>query len=55
MICKREEETTALLKNTQGFWYLGSPYSKYKAGLEAAFIDVSKIAARLIDTGVPVY
>lgn len=37
------------------YWYLGSPYSKYLAGLEAAHRDVCREVARLIQAGIPVY
>jgi hypothetical protein len=35
--------------------YLGSPYSKYQPGIEAAFRDASAIAGRLLLAGVKVY
>lgn len=35
--------------------YLGSPYTKYVAGLDAAFRDVSAFAAMLLKDGVKVY
>ena len=35
--------------------YLGSPYSKYPDGIEAAFQEVSCIAARLLEQGVNVF
>ena len=35
--------------------YLGSPYTKYAAGLTAAYVDVAKIAARLIKSGLHIY
>lgn len=35
--------------------YLGSPYTKYEAGLDAAFRDVSAFAAMLLQDGVRVY
>ena len=37
-----------------GFWYLATPYSKYEAGIEQAFIDACHAAAWLIRHGVPV-
>lgn len=37
------------------FWYLGSPYSKYPHGLEAAHTEACKATALLISAGVPVY
>lgn len=35
--------------------YLATPYSKYKAGIEQAFIDAAKLAARLMQAGINVY
>ena len=35
--------------------YLGSPYTKYAAGIEQAFRDVSEIAAEMLRDGVKVY
>jgi hypothetical protein len=35
--------------------YLATPYSKWKLGLEAAFIEASKLAARLLVSGIKVY
>lgn len=35
--------------------YLGSPYTKYPAGIEQAFKDVSAIAAKMLEAGVSVY
>lgn len=35
--------------------YLASPYSKFHLGLEAAFIEASQIAAKLLASGVKVY
>ena len=35
--------------------YLGTPYSKYEAGIEQAFIDACKLAAVLLRAGVRVY
>jgi hypothetical protein len=38
------------------FWYLATPYSKYKGGdLEAAFIEASQQAAILVRAGIPVF
>ena len=36
-------------------FYLGSPYSKYPSGLWAAYKEISAIAARLIQHGVPIF
>ena len=38
-----------------GYFYLSSPYSKYSLGPGQAFIDVCKIAAKLMDLGVPIF
>jgi nucleoside 2-deoxyribosyltransferase len=35
--------------------YLGTPYSKYSAGLDAAFRDASALAGRLLTVGLRVY
>jgi hypothetical protein len=35
--------------------YLASPYSKYKDGLNNAFVEISKTAAALMKDGVKVY
>lgn len=36
-------------------YYLATPYTKYPQGIEQAFIDASKLAARLIQSGLSVY
>lgn len=38
-----------------GLCYLATPYSKYTGGIECAFIDASKLAARLLKAGIKVY
>lgn len=43
------------LKLVPGFWYLATPYSKYRDGLEAAFIEASRAAAVLTKAGVGVF
>jgi hypothetical protein len=35
--------------------YLGTPYSKYPAGIEAAFCDAAALTSRLLVAGVKVY
>lgn len=35
--------------------YLATPYTKFPDGIEAAFIEASKLAARLLRAGVKVY
>ena len=37
------------------YWYLGSPYSKYAAGLDEAHRVACKEAALLVAAGIPVY
>lgn len=37
------------------YWYLGSPYSKYPLGLNAAHKAICENAALLIKAGVPVF
>lgn len=37
------------------YWYLATPYSKYPAGIEAAFIVACQQAALLIRNNIPVY
>lgn len=39
----------------QGYWYLASPYSKYPAGLVAAFEEVSRNAGVLAKAGIAVF
>lgn len=41
--------------NTYGYWYLGSPYSKYPKGIQAAYEDVCVQQALLIKGGIPVF
>jgi hypothetical protein len=38
-----------------GYWYLGSPYSRYPRGIYKAHRDVCKEAGRLTQAGVAVY
>ena len=35
--------------------YLATPYSKYPAGLQQAFVDAAKLAALLLRSGMNVY
>lgn len=37
------------------FWYLATPYSKFKPSLEAAFVEAAKQAAILTRAGIPVF
>lgn len=43
------------MKLERGFWYLGSPYTKYPGGIESAFREAAKATAWLIERGVPVF
>lgn len=43
------------LKNTDGYWYLATPYSKFPGGIELAFKNACIAAAKLIKEGVKVY
>ncbi len=45
----------AELRIESGYWYLGSPYSKWPTGLEDAFRVACRLTGRLISLGVPVY
>lgn len=38
-----------------GYYYLASPYTKYPAGPEQAFVDICKIAAKLMDADVQIF
>lgn len=35
--------------------YLATPYSKYPLGIEQAFVDAAKLAAKLLQSGLRVY
>jgi hypothetical protein len=37
------------------FWYLASPYTKYRDGLDAAAAIVSRVAGRLFQSDVPFF
>lgn len=43
------------LKAMPGVWYLATPYTRYKGGLEAAFRDACGVAAELMKAGVPTF
>ena len=40
---------------TEGFWYLASPYTHYADGIEAAFHEACRNAGLLIRAGIPVF
>ena len=42
-------------RDTAGYWYLASPYSKYPDGIHAAYHEVCRCAAWLLRQGVRVY
>ncbi len=37
------------------FWYLGTPYSKFRLGLEAAFLAACDARADLVRAGIPCF
>ena len=41
--------------HSSGFWYIGTPYSKWKYGLESAFQEAARVAAWLASRGVNVF
>src|SRR4051812_21185618 len=44
------------MENTKiTFWYLGSPYTKYTYGRQAAYTLVCREAGRLTKSNIPVY
>lgn len=43
------------LKITNGYWYLATPYSKYKHGIEEAWKAAASNTAHLIKLGIPVF
>lgn len=46
---------TTRLPPIESFWYLGSPYSSYRWGLDAACRKASALAASLTFAGIPVF
>lgn len=38
-----------------GYWYLATPYTRYHAGPEAAFVEAARCAAWLVRQGLIVY
>lgn len=42
-------------QQADSYWYLASPYSKYPAGIDAAFEEVCRQAGLLIRAKIPVY
>lgn len=40
---------------TTDYWYLGSPYSKYKDGLDAAFEEICRLAGYFARAGISAY
>lgn len=43
------------LPSVDTYWYLASPYSKYRYGMDAAWRRVCGVTGRLVKAGVPVY
>jgi len=50
-----DPEFARALRFERSFWYLATPYSKYPAGIESAFILACRQTALLIRAGVPVF
>lgn len=44
-----------VLVGGDGYWYLGSPYSKWKGGIDDAWNEICKIAADLVRARVRFY
>lgn len=42
-------------RSAPGFWYVGTPYTRYAAGIAAAFDHACLLTAGLIKLGVPVF
>lgn len=38
-----------------GYWYLATPYSKHPQGIEEAFRQAARVAARFAKLGMPIY
>lgn len=45
----------AAVRAAPGYWYVASPYSKYPAGIQAAFVDICKVTAALLREGISVF
>ena len=43
------------LHTNNGYWYVGTPYSKFPGGIDAAFKAACEVTGRLIVKGVPVF
>lgn len=50
-----ESVAIALLTEAPSFFYVASPYSKFPDGIEAAFTEISRHTARLVDAGLAVF
>lgn len=42
-------------KISSGFWYVGTPYSRFPGGIEAGFRAACKVTAELLKAGHPVF
>ena len=51
----REPVTLASLRGCPSFFYIASPYSKFASGVEAAFREISRITAGLVEAGLPCF
>ena len=43
------------MRANPGYYYLGTPYSKYPYGLEMAYVEACRAAGRLIEFGIRVF
>lgn len=43
------------LRSAWPFWYMATPYTRFPAGHEAAYIEASKAAGLLLKAGVPIF
>lgn len=48
-------DAIAEMKRLGGLWYVGTPYTRYHGGLEAAFREACRAGAVLLDAGISVY
>jgi hypothetical protein len=49
------EQPLSDLKRVTPYWYIATPYTKYRDGHEAAFIAACQVTAALIRVGQPVF
>lgn len=52
---RREPPRPVSLHLDTGFWYIGTPYSRYLGGIDEAFTRACEITAAYISQGIPVF